>query len=98
TGVQTCALPICVFWVVPMFAGVLVWATYLLGGRLRSPLIGALAAVLVATSPPVLVQLTDAPMSDVPAAALWMVALVLATIDRRVSAFGAGGATGLAIL
>ena len=87
-----------VFWVVPMFAGVLVWATYLVGARLHSPLIGALAAVLVATSPPVLVQLTDAPMSDVPAAALWMVAMVLATIDRRVSAFGAGGATGLAIL
>src|SRR5688572_3272260 len=90
--------PESVFWVVPILAAVLVWATYLLGVRLHSPAVGAIAAVLVATSPPVLMQLTDAPMSDVPAAAWWALAMVLATIDRRTSAFGAGGAAGLAIL
>ena len=90
--------PESVFWVVPILAAVLVWATYLLGVRLHSPAVGAIAAVLVATSPPVLMQLTDAPMSDVPAAAWWTLAMVLATIDGRTSALGAGGAAGLAIL
>ena len=79
-----------VFWVVPLLGGVLVWATYLLGVRVHGPALGALAAVLVATSPPVLFQLTAAPMSDLPAAAWWTLALVLASLDRRDAAFGAG--------
>ena len=37
--------PASVFWVVPIFAAVLVWATYLLGARLHSPAVGATAAV-----------------------------------------------------
>jgi hypothetical protein len=87
-----------VFWVVPIFTGVLVWATYLLGVRVHGPLVGAVAAVLVATSPPLLVQLTAAPMSDLPATAWWTLALGLATIERRIGALGAGAATGMAIL
>ena len=90
--------PESVFGVVPILAAVLVWTTYLLGARLHSPPVGAIAAMLVATSPPVLVQLTAAPLSDVPAAAWWMLAMVLATIDRRIGAFGAGAAAGIAIL
>ena len=90
--------PESVFWVIPILAALLVWATYLLGVRLHSPAVGAIASVLVATSPPVLIQLTAAPMSDVPAAAWWTLAMVLATIDRRISAFGAGSAAGVAIL
>jgi hypothetical protein len=90
--------PQSVFWVVPIFGGVLVWATYLLGARAHGPVAGALAAVLVATSPPVLVQLTAAPLSDLPAAAWWAVAMALACLDHRVSALGAGAAAGLAIL
>ena len=90
--------PRSVFWVLPIFGGVLVWATYLLGSRTHGSVAGALAAVLVATSPPVLAQLTAAPMSDVPAAAWWTVALVLVSLDRRASALGAGAAAGMAIL
>ncbi len=87
-----------VFWVVPIFAGLLVWATYLLGTRVHGPAVGVIAAVLVATSTPLLVQLTAAPMSDVPATAWWTLALVLATTERRGGALGAGAATGMAIL
>jgi hypothetical protein len=90
--------PNSVFWVVPLSAGVLVWVTYLLGTRLHGPLVGAMAAVLVATSTPVLVQLTTAPMSDLPAAAWWTLAFVLATVDRRVAAVGAGAAAAAAVL
>ena len=87
-----------VFWVVPLLGGLLVWTTYLLGLRVGGPLLGAIAATLTATSPPVLFQLTAAPMSDLPAAAWWALALLLVTIDRRDAALGAGVATGLAIL
>lgn len=90
--------PQSVFWVVPIFGGVLAWATYLLGARAHGPVAGALAAVLVATSPPVLVQLTAAPLSDLPTAAWWAMAMALASLDRRVSAVGAGAAAGMAIL
>ncbi len=87
-----------VFWVVPLFAGVLVWATYLLGARLYNPLVGALSAVLLATAAPVLIQLTTAPMSDLPAAAWWTLAFLLASMDRRVTAVGASLAAAAAIL
>jgi hypothetical protein len=87
-----------VFWVVPLLGGVLVWTTYLLGRRAAGPLAGVVAAVLVATNPPVLLQLTTAPMSDLPAAAWWALALLLAAIDRRDAALGSGVAAGLAIL
>jgi 4-amino-4-deoxy-L-arabinose transferase-like glycosyltransferase len=87
-----------VFWVVPLLGGVLVWASYLLGARLYGAPVGALAAVLVATAPPVLIQLTSAPMSDLPAAAWWTLAFVLASFDRRLAAAGTGMAAGLAIL
>ena len=90
--------PHSVFWVVPLFGGVLVLATYLLGSRVHSPLAGAVAAVLVATSPPVLFQITMPPMSDLPAAAWWALALVLIATDRRLGALGAGAAAGMAIL
>jgi hypothetical protein len=87
-----------VFWVVPLLGGVLVWTTYVLGRRVGGPLAGVVAAVLVATSPPVLFQLTAAPMSDLPAAAWWAVAVALAAYDRDDMALGAGIAAGLAIL
>ena len=90
--------PRSVFWVVPILGGVLVWATYLLGVGAHGPVAGAVAAVLVATSPPVLIQLTTAPLSDLAAAAWWTTALALIPLDRRVSTFGAGAAVGLAIL
>ena len=87
-----------VFWVVPILGGVLVWATYLLGARAHGPVAGAIAAVLVATSPPVLLQLTTAPLSDLAAAVWWTLSLALIPLDRRFSTLGAGAAAGLAIL
>jgi hypothetical protein len=87
-----------VFWVVPLLATVLVWTTYLVGRRVRGSLVGVVAAVLVATSPPVLFQLTAAPMSDLPAAAWWALAMALAAADRDDAALGAGIASSLAIV
>src|SRR5207253_535597 len=56
-----------------------------------------LAAVMLASSPIFLFQLLQ-PMSDVPAAAWWTAALVLALKDGRLGALGAGIAAGMAIL
>jgi hypothetical protein len=63
-----------VFFVVPAFAALAVWVTFLLGRRLDDAVTGATAAVLLATSPIFLYQSVQ-PMSDVPAAALWLAAL-----------------------
>jgi dolichyl-phosphate-mannose-protein mannosyltransferase len=64
-----------VFLVVPVFAALAVWLTFVLGRRLDDGVTGACAAVLLATSPIFLYQSVQ-PMSDVPAAALWLAALV----------------------
>jgi hypothetical protein len=65
------------FAVVPLLGALLVIATYAAGSRF-GPRIGVAAAVLVAASPIFLYQLVQ-PMSDVPAAALWMLAVAFAT-------------------
>ena len=64
-----------VFLIVPLFAAVAVWCTFLLGRALEQHVAGACAAVLLACSPIFLYQAVQ-PMSDVPAAALWLAALV----------------------
>ena len=64
-----------VFLVVPLFAALAVWCTFLLGRALGDDVAGAWAAVLLACSPIFLYQAVQ-PMSDVPAAALWLAALV----------------------
>ena len=64
-----------IFWVVPLMAGVAIWATYLLGRQFGDASIGAVAAVLLATSPSFLFQLTSSPMSDIPVTAWWALAL-----------------------
>ena len=66
--------------VVPVLGALTVWATYLLGRHLHGPTAGATGAVLVAASPVFLYQIVQ-PMSDVPAAAFWT--LALAVISRR---------------
>ncbi len=86
-----------VFWVVPLATAALVVVTYLLGVRLGSPAAGGIAAWLVATSPTVLYMSMN-PMSDVPAAAAWATAVLLAIGTGRGSAIGAGLATAVAIL
>jgi hypothetical protein len=64
-----------VFLVVPAFASLAVWLTFLLGRRMDDGVTGAAAAVLLAASPIFLYQSVQ-PMSDVPAAALWLASLV----------------------
>ena len=87
-----------VFYVMPLLAGVAVWATYALGARAGGRRVGAVAAVLLAASPAVLFQLTHAPMSDLPAAAWWTVALAALVRPSRSAALLCGIATGAAVL
>jgi hypothetical protein len=84
------------FLLVPLFGGLLVAATYLAGSRF-GPRIGLASALVTAASPIVLYQLMQ-PMSDVPAAALWMAAVAAATSIRRDAARWAGVAAGAAIV
>jgi hypothetical protein len=87
-----------VFWVVPLLGGLAVWATYLLGRHVMESLAGALAAVLLATSPAFLFQLTCAPMSDLAVAAWWTLALALLFSPARFAAFASGLVAAVAIL
>lgn len=84
------------FLVVPLFGALLAWATFVAGSRF-GPRIGLASALATASSPIVLYQLVQ-PMSDVPAAALWMLA-VAAVTGTRLHAPALGGlAAGAAIL
>jgi hypothetical protein len=85
-----------VFLAVPLFGALLVGATFILGSRYGSR-IGLPSAVLAACSPIFLYQLVQ-PMSDVPAAALWMSALAAATGTKPRGPALAGIAAGAAIL
>ena len=58
------------FAVVPLLGALAVWSTFVLGRRIAGPAAGALAAILLAASPPFLYQIVQ-PMSDVPASAMW---------------------------
>jgi multidrug transporter EmrE-like cation transporter len=84
------------FAVVPVCGALLILATYALGSRL-SPRVGVASALLVAASPVFLYQVVQ-PMSDVPAAALCVVAVACATGTKRHQAGFAGLATSGAIL
>jgi hypothetical protein len=83
-----------VFWVTPIAGALLVWMTFLAGRTLSRPVAGAMAAVLIAASPPVLYQVVQ-PMNDVTTAALWMTAFVALMGRRWVLA---GVCCGLALL
>jgi hypothetical protein len=86
-----------VFLVVPVFAGLLVWWTFAFARRIADPGIAACAAVLLACSPIFLYQAVQ-PMSDVPAAALFMGALVFALRGGNGHLFIAGLLASLAVL
>lgn len=88
--------PDAVFAVVPLFGALLVWAVYLVGSRF-SPRVGLASALLVACSPAFLFQLMQ-PMSDVPAAALWVLATAVATGSHRKAPLFAGLLVSAAIL
>jgi hypothetical protein len=86
------------FYVMPILGGVTVWATYLLGIVVAGRTAGLLAALLMATSPPFLFQLTHAPMSDIVAACWWTLALVLLPRPSRASSVLMGVCAAIAIL
>ncbi len=86
-----------VYWVVPLLGGLAVWAVFVMGRRLSGPLIGASAAVLLASSPSFLFELT-APASDVAATAWWTLAFTCLTFDLRSASFASGLFAGFAIL
>lgn len=88
--------PRAVFLVVPLFGALLIAAVYAAGSRF-GPRVGLASAVLTACSPAFLYQLVQ-PMSDVPAAALWLLAVASVTGTRPRSALVAGLATAAAVL
>jgi hypothetical protein len=85
-----------VYLVVPAFGLLLVLCVWLAGLRLGNPLAAGIAAVLISVSPTFLYQVVQ-PMSDVPAAALWLAAL-LAVRQGRYGDVVAGGLVGVAVL
>jgi hypothetical protein len=83
------------FLLLPVMAGLLVLATAVVGSRFGAR-VGLASALVVAASPVVLYQAFQ-PMTDVTAAALWVLAVAMATGTRRGQMAAAGLAAGLAI-
>lgn len=84
--------------VTPVFAAVLILATWVLAYRLtKERVTAAVATVLMAGSPAFLFNLMF-PMSDIVATSLWTTGLALLTWGNLSAAAAAGGASGLAIL
>lgn len=93
-----------VFLLVPLFGVLAVWSTYLLGRTLAGPWAGVAAASLLVCSPLFMYGLIQ-PISDVPAAALWVASLAAAVSARDGSgafrfkrAIGTGLLAGLAVM
>jgi hypothetical protein len=89
--------PSAVYYVVPIFGGIAVWLTYVLGARVDTRLTGMIAAVLIAFSPLFMFQ-TLVPMSDVPATTWWLLGWVLAISSIQWTPLGAGLAVSAAVL
>jgi len=87
------------FLVTPLLGGLAVWLTFVLGRAIADRVSAMSAAVLLACSPAFLYQITQ-PMTDVPAVALWCLALLtaLGAAARPGRALVAGLATGVALL
>jgi len=86
-----------IFWVVPLSAALLTVATFGIGRRLASDAVGLVGALLIATSPIVLIMLVN-PMSDIPAAAFWALATYLILRQGVAAAFLAGLSAAVAVL
>lgn len=85
------------FLVVPLFGGWAVWLTFLMSRRVGPSAIGLSAAALLVCSPIFVYQVVQ-PMSDVPAATLWLAAIAaLSSWTPAGSALG-GLAAGCALL
>jgi hypothetical protein len=89
--------PCAPFYLGPLCATALVLLTYRIGSAISSPLVGAAAALWIAASPTLLMMIMS-PMSDVPAAALWMAAFAAALAYGRPRPVLAGIAIGFAVL
>ncbi len=86
-----------VYVVVPLFGALLIWLTYRFGDLNGDRTAGALAALLLSFSPTFLYQVVQ-PMSDVPCAACWLAALLLATRGSTAGSTASGVLSSLAIL
>ena len=86
-----------VYWVVPVLGGLLVWVSFLLGRALGGQKVGALTALLMASSP-VFVYHLVVPMSDVPAATFWTASMLLALRNSAKAWTAAGLMAALATL
>lgn len=84
------------FLVGPLCGAALAALTYGLGVRLSGPIVGAIAALAVACSPTVVFMMLSV-MSDVPAAAFWAAAVLLATWRTVPAAVASAIAAGVAI-
>jgi hypothetical protein len=82
------------FFVAPFFAALTVLSTYWLAARLHSRTAAVIGAVLMASSPLMLSQVVQT-MSDIPATALWTLALLAALSVRPLMA---GAVSGVAVL
>ena len=89
--------PSAVYFVVPFFAALVVWLTYMLAVRIADARAGVIAAILVASSPIFIFQSLE-PMSDVPVTAWWLLAWVLALSRGGGAAFASGVAVSAAVL
>jgi hypothetical protein len=83
-----------IFVLTPIAGAVLVWLTFVAGRAIANPIAGAMAAVLIASSPATLYQVVQ-PMNDVTTAALW-IATFGALVARRHAI--AGVCCGVALL
>lgn len=81
----------------PALAALAVLATFVFARRVAGPLAGAIAAVLLASSPIVQLQ-TVQPMSDVPAMTWWTLAVACAGRRTMFASAGAGVLAGMAVL
>ena len=86
------------FLITPLSGALLILLTAVLGSQVSGRTTGALAALLTATSPTILMMVLW-PMSDVPAATFWMLSLVVAwQRSSSTSAVLSGISAGIAIL
>lgn len=81
----------------PLFVGLFVWGTFLLARRDAPALVALSAAILAGTSPPVLFAAMQT-MSDLPASALWLGALLTIGSPRAGVTVASGALAALAIV
>jgi hypothetical protein len=86
-----------IYVVVPIFGVLLIWATSRVGALCGDGAAGAWAALFLAVSPTFLYQVVQ-PMSDVPCAACWLAALIIASRASTSGSFGSAALCSLAIL